>query len=103
MKESLCCLHLNKEYPETFGCVNAESNLMGTPVLAYNLGATPEILDLPFVYDQILEPYQYRVDPNEITLIIKTLLSWQKDRPDVKLNPRLNKEKIVKKWIEIIS
>jgi len=104
MKESLCVLHLNNVYPETFGCVNAEANLMNTPVLAYNLGATPEILDLPFIYNQIIEPDPYRVDKYELVHIIETILKWQIKRPKVKLHPKLlNKDKIVKKWIEILS
>tara|TARA_R100000988_G_scaffold102961_1_gene80163 strand:- start:6092 stop:7123 length:1032 start_codon:yes stop_codon:yes gene_type:complete len=100
LKTSLCALHLNNVYPETFGCVNAEANLMGTPVLCYNLGATPEILDLPFIHNQIIEPNPFRVDLNELTHITEQILKWQIKRPDVKLNPILNKEKIMQKWIE---
>ena len=101
MKGSLATIHLNKDYPETFGCVNAESNLVGTPVLAYDLGATKEIL-----FDaekQLVKKNPYRVDLKEVTTIVETILNWYKgDRPVVKLNPLFNKEKIIKQWIEIL-
>ena len=48
LQSSLCALHLNRDYPETFGCVNAEANLMKTPVLCYDIGASKEILYSPF-------------------------------------------------------
>ena len=100
MRNSLCCLHLNNVYPETFGCVNAESNMVGTPVLCYDLGATKEILYNPD--SQIINPNNYRVDLNHLTYITETIFSWQEKRPEVKLNPIFNKEKIMKKWIEIL-
>ena len=102
MKGSLACLHLNNEYPETFGCVNAESNMVGTPVLCYDLGATKEVLFDPD--KQLINTNPYRVDLNELTHITETILTWYKgDRPEVKLNPLFNKQKITKKWIEILS
>lgn len=101
MRGSLATLHLNKVYPETFGCVNAESNMMGTPVLAYDLGATKEVL---FDADkQLVKPDFFRVDLNDITTITETILTWYKgDRPDVKLNPLFDKQKITKKWIDLL-
>jgi len=101
MKGSLATLHLNKNYPETFGCVNAESNMVGTPVLAYDIGATKEIL---FDADkQLVNPNPYRVDLNEVTAITETILTWYKgDRPVVKLNPLFNKQIITEKWIDLI-
>ena len=101
MKGSLATLHLNKNYPETFGCVNAESNMVGTPVLAYDLGATKEIL---FDADkQLVNLNPYRVDLNEITAITETIFSWYKGgRPKVKLNPLFNKQIIIKKWIDLL-
>ena len=101
MRGSLATLHLNKEYPETFGCVNAESNLVGTPVLAYDLGATKEVL-----FDankQLINPNFYRVDKHNLTTITETIFSWYNgNRPEVKLNPIFNKQKITKKWIDLI-
>ena len=101
MKGSLATLHLNKEYPETFGCVNAESNLVGTPVLAYDLGATKEVL---FDADkQLVKANPYRVDLNDVTTIVETILTWyQGDRPVVKVNPLFDQQTIIKKWIEIL-
>ena len=51
---------------------------------------------------QIINPNNYRVDLNHLTYITETIFSWQEKRPEVKLNPIFNKEKIMKKWIEIL-
>ena len=101
MRGSLCCLHLNKVYPETFGCVNAESNMVGTPVLAYDLGATKEVL---FDADkQLIKTNPYRVDLNDLTYITEKIFSWYNgNRPVVELNPLFDKQKITKKWIDLI-
>ena len=101
MKGSLATLHLNKDYPETFGCVNAESNMVGTPVCCYDLGATKEILYDP--EKQIIQTNPYRVDKHDIVHIIEKIFSWYNGaRPEVKLNPLFNKQKITKKWIDLI-
>ena len=101
MKGSLATLHLNKDYPETFGCVNAESNMVGTPVCCYDLGATKEILYEP--EKQIIQTNPYRVDKHDIVHIIEKIFSWYNGaRPEVKLNPLFNKQKITKKWIDLI-
>jgi len=102
LKSSLCALHLNNEYPETFGCVNAEANLMNTPVLTYDLGATKEVLYSPFTTKQIINPNQYRVDLNNLIHITETIFKWRNNTPTIFINPILNKEKILKKWKEII-
>jgi len=101
MKGSLATLHLNKDYPETFGCVNAESNMVGTPVCCYDLGATKEILYEP--EKQIIQTNPYRVDKHDIVHIIEKIFSWYNgQRPEVKLNPLFDKQKITKKWIDLI-
>ena len=101
MKGSLATLHLNKDYPETFGCVNAESNMVGTPVCCYDLGATKEILYEP--EKQIIQTNPYRVDKHDIVHIIEKIFSWYNGaRPEVKLNPLFDKQKITKKWIDLI-
>tara|TARA_R100000231_G_scaffold33800_1_gene29674 strand:+ start:1351 stop:2382 length:1032 start_codon:yes stop_codon:yes gene_type:complete len=101
-KESLLQLHLNKEYPETFGCVNAEANMVGTPVLCYDLGATREILYNPT--EQFVKTNRYRVDNHDITHIVEKVFKWREShRPEMKLKDSLQKEKVIKKWIEILS
>lgn len=101
MKGSLATLHLNKDYPETFGCVNAESNMVGTPVCCYDIGATKEILYDP--EKQIIQTNPYRVDKHDIVHIVEKIFSWYNGaRPEVKLNPLFNKQKITKKWIDLI-
>ena len=104
LQSSLCALHLNKIYPETFGCVNAEANLMGTPVLCYDLGATKEVLDFPYYNKQFIKSNEYRHDPDNILTIIETILYWHEvHRPIISLNNNIDKRKILKRWIEIIS
>ena len=90
LKESLATLHLNKEYPETFGCVNAESNMVGTPVCCYDLGATKEIL---------YKPEEQIIESNPTTKVLR----WYDGlRPKVKLNPIFDKSVIIKKWLSIL-
>tara|TARA_R100000664_G_C2757172_1_gene145285 strand:+ start:406 stop:1440 length:1035 start_codon:yes stop_codon:yes gene_type:complete len=102
MKGSLATLHLNDVYPETFGCVNAESNMVGTPVLCFDIGATKEILYNP--NEQLIQPNPHRVDLHNLTYITEKIMSWKNGfRPEVKLNPKFHKEIIMKKWIEILS
>ena len=101
MKGSLATIHLNKDYPETFGCVNAESNLVGTPVLCYDIGATREVLFNP--EKQLVNPNPFRVDLNDLATITETIFEWHNGkRPKVRLNPILNKQKITKKWIDLL-
>ena len=101
MRGSLATLHLNKDYPETFGCVNAESNMVETPVLCYNIGATKEILYNPDA--QLVNQNPFRVDLNELATITETIFEWHNGkRPKVKLNPIFNQEKITKKWIDLL-
>ena len=91
----------NKDYPETFGCINAESNMVGTPVCCYDLGATKEILYQP--EKQIIQRNPYRVDKHDIVHIIEKIFSWYNgQRPEVKLNPLFDKEKILQKWNDLI-
>jgi glycosyltransferase involved in cell wall biosynthesis len=44
VRSSLCTFYPNYTFPETFGLVMAESNAVGTPVLAHPIGAAREIL-----------------------------------------------------------
>jgi glycosyltransferase involved in cell wall biosynthesis len=44
VRSSLCTFYPNYTYPETFGLVMAESNAVGTPVLAHAIGAASEVL-----------------------------------------------------------
>ena len=101
MQSSLATIHLNKNYPETFGCVNAESNMVGTPVCCYDIGATKEILYN--ADDQLIQPNPYRVDLHDVTHIIEKILRWQQgERTIVKLNPLFNKKIITEKWNDLI-
>ena len=100
MRTSLATIHLNNVYPETFGCVNAESNMVGTPVLCYPIGATKEIINDPrqFVY-----PDPYRVDLHDLTTITETIFKWYNgNRPKVNTPIILDKEKILQKWKDLI-
>ena len=102
LQSSLCALHLNKDYPETFGCVNAEANLMNTPVLCYDIGASKEVLYSPFTTKQIITPNQYRVDLNNLVHITETIFNWRNNYPTIFLNNKLDKKTILKKWKENI-
>ena len=75
--------------------------MVGTPVCCYDLGATKEILYEP--EKQIIQTNPYRVDKHDIVHIIEKIFSWYNGaRPEVKLNPLFDKQKITKKWIDLI-
>ena len=102
LQSSLCALHLNRDYPETFGCVNAEANLMKTPVLCYDIGASKEILYSPFTTKQIINPNQYRVDLNNLVHITETIFKWRNNYPTIFISEKLDKKNILEKWTEKI-
>lgn len=104
LQSSLCALHLNNVYPETFGCINAEANSVGCPVLCYDLGATISAIDSPYKSGQFIQSNPYRYDKDNLMYITETIFKWRKyGKPKVKLPEHLETKKIIDKWKEIIG
>lgn len=92
LRSSLCALHLNHVFPETMGIVTAEANAVGTPIMAYSLGATPEIV---CSQEQIVKA-DYRT-------VIDTLLLWKKDRPKVQAKNDYRLKDVATQWIKTLT
>lgn len=101
MNTSLCLLHPNDEYPETFGCVNMEANMLGIPVLCYPYGATKEILTDE---RQFINPNPNLYDPQDLRECINKILSWNKFPIEINtLNKKVNKSNILRKWMRLLK
>jgi glycosyltransferase involved in cell wall biosynthesis len=94
VRGSLCAFHLNDVYPETFGCVSAEANAIGTPVLTHAIGAATEVL----TDDRQL------IDARDIGAVIDRLLAWRSgDRPVVGPDGRFKTSTVISKWKDLLG
>ena len=55
MQQALGVFHINTRYPETFGCIHAEANAVGTPVITLDIGANREVIH-PVAEQVLTEP-----------------------------------------------
>jgi glycosyltransferase involved in cell wall biosynthesis len=94
VRGSLCCLHLNHVFPETFGLVSAEANAVGTPVLTSRLGANPEVLYHP----------NEMIDTRNVKLVVDRVMSWYKGfRPKVRAKEEFRTSNVIKRWYEVLK
>lgn len=93
IRESFCVFYPQRYKAETFGLVYAESNAVGTPVLAHPVGAASEILS---------DPSQL-VDGGNAKKIIAKLDEWQKNRPTVRANPAFRVSNVIKEWLKLLT
>lgn len=92
VQQALAVFHINNEYPETFGCIHAEANAVGTPVLALDVGANREVL-------QPAEQ-QLFVDPL-LDEIADRVVAWRSGaRPRVSCSPTFHPEYVVAQWMQ---
>ena len=92
LQTSMAALHVTPHFPETFGQINVESNMVGTPVLAGARGATPEVLFNPGV--QTIE------DTSNVQKIYERLLQWQQgSRPWVQRKPEFTLSAVLPQWL----
>jgi glycosyltransferase involved in cell wall biosynthesis len=88
LQSSLCVLHLNDVFPETFGLVHAEANALGVPVLTSIKGANREIL---MNHEQL-------VDVRDDEAVIRKLLGWRIQRPVVKGRDEFRLSNVLTEW-----
>lgn len=94
MRSSLCLFYLNPLFPETFGLALAESNAVGTPVLAHPLGAVPEV---------ILDDRQI-INAYHLEKVVERLMLWHKGaRPVVKVNENFRIERVIAHWQKLLK
>jgi glycosyltransferase involved in cell wall biosynthesis len=88
LKSSICVLA--PRFPETFGCVFAESYYLGVPVIAdIHSGAVKEIIDNNYIVD-----YDYPEKVHEKIQLLKT-------RPNIQLDEKFLTS--IDKWEELLK
>lgn len=94
VRGSLCTFYPNTVFEETFGLVMAESDAVGTPVLAHPIGAAPEVLSHP----------KELLDCNDHDKVIERVLAWQGgERPIVKAKLEFMMNEVIKEWKKILA
>jgi len=93
IRESLCVFYPQNIKPECFGMVYAESNALGTPVLAHDFGAAKEVLSNS---GQL-------VDATNSDKVVNRLLSWKQERPKVCLDAKLRSKAALKAWNQLLN
>jgi len=93
IRESFCMFYPQYQNKETFGLVYAETNAIGTPVLAHDFGAAREVLS---------DPTQL-IDGRNIDSIIEKLKEWRKNRPVVRAKPEFRLSNVKQEWIKLLE
>lgn len=88
VRESFCVFYPQYTKVETFGLVYAEANAVGTPVLAHNFGAAPEVLSDP----------QQLINGKNTEAVIEKIKQWRTNRPTVQAKPEFRLSKIILDW-----
>ena len=120
VKSALCTFYPNYVYPETFGLALAESNALGTPVLAHGIGAAAEVLngdrqiiDVPKargLADSVFWRWPALRPPGEAMLGLlgcanaygERIRDWQGGgRPVVSGRPEFSIDSVVAAWNEV--
>jgi glycosyltransferase involved in cell wall biosynthesis len=94
VREALCVFYPQNALSETFGMVFAESNAVGTPVLAHDFGSAREILSSS---DQL-------VDAEDHAAIVAKLRAWREgNRPRVSLRSELRASNVIAQWRRLLE
>ncbi|MEX1136242.1 MAG: glycosyltransferase family 4 protein [Balneolales bacterium] len=94
VRDALCVFYPQSNFRETFGLVFAEANAVGTPVLAHDMGSTPEILGRN---GQLVNA----VYKDEVKAGVQ---NWRVNgRPKVTLHSDFRCSKIAQQWEKILT
>ena len=93
IRESFCVFYPQTERVETFGLIYAESNAVGTPVLAHDFGAASEILS----------DSSQLINGKSMTSIIEKITEWRKNRPLVQANNQLRLSRVMQDWLALLK
>lgn len=93
VRESLCTFYPNTVFEETFGLVMAESDAVGTPVIAHRIGAAPEVISHP----------KEIMDCRDVDKVVERVLAWSKgERPIVKGRIEFTLNTVLNEWEKVI-
>ncbi|MHB1155232.1 MAG: glycosyltransferase family 4 protein [Phycisphaerales bacterium] len=94
VRQSFCVFYPQTSFLETFGCVFAEANAVGTPVLAAAIGSAPEVLSHP---DQLLDPCTPRAAADR-------LVQWRtQGAPHIAARDEFRISRILPQWLQLIA
>jgi glycosyltransferase involved in cell wall biosynthesis len=94
VREALCVFAPQRKRPETFGLVYAESNAVGTPVLAHRFGAAQEVLC------EANPP----LDTSNTQDVIQTVLQWaESGGPAVQVRGIFRQTHVVATWQKFLQ
>lgn len=94
VRTAMCMFYPNVTFYETFGLVLAESNAVGTPVIAHPLGAAREVLFHP----------SELMDCRDHMAVITKVLAWQSgERPIVKKKEEFSITEVIKEWLKVFK
>ena len=92
IRSALCVFMPQSVYPETFGLVFAEAHAVGTPVLACDLGAAPELLSREELTDGTVDD------------VVEKLANWSAGaRPKVRLSNDMRLSSVVNSWLALLG
>ncbi len=95
MRRSLCLFNAQSTFAETFGLVFAESQRMGTPVVAQRgLGAVDEVVG---------HDYGQALDVDDEDQVYASVMRWRSMRPQLSLNPAFAAQVICRQWLELLT
>lgn len=96
VESALCVFYPQTWFAETFGLIFAEANILGTPVIAHDLGAAKETLSKGGL-NQIH-------DCHDLPLLIDTISSWRNGhRPQVEGSHEFLLTTVVNQWVGTLS
>lgn len=94
VRKALCVFYPQNVHAETFGLVFAESNALGTPVLAHDFGSAREVLSSS---DQL-------VDARDAQAVVDKLREWREGRrPRVSLRPEFRASNVLEQWRRMLD
>ncbi len=94
VRSSLCMYYPNYVFPETFGCVMAEANAVGTPFITHPLGAAYEVSDHPSQLVDVRDPKK----------LIDRVMEWYNGaRPIVRARPEFRMSTVIRDWLALLK
>lgn len=100
MATSLCLFHPNDSYPETFGCVFAEANMAGTPVLTHKLGAAKEVL----LATKEQRKANAVINTGDINAVLSAIHRWRAgDGTKVSCPVQFTEESVIQRWKGVLG
>ncbi|OGT47392.1 MAG: hypothetical protein A3E83_06540 [Gammaproteobacteria bacterium RIFCSPHIGHO2_12_FULL_41_20] len=93
VRSSFCVFYPQTSRVETFGLIYAQSNAVGTPVLAHDFGAASEVLNNP----------EQLVDGRDVKSVLDKLTAWHLARPIVSAKHAFRLSQVTQSWLQLLA